>query len=216
MTPVLNSTSPSCSTMMKPIKKNHHNRLPSATTMAYHWCQEEVQKLPPYALSFTLKLGKRLILLVIENTEKSLTILKLQKDNYIPCSLKSSITLSGTQNFTTLASSFHTTTTEYIISAKKLMVDAALLERNIRSHKIFEEFLKICLYCYQFAIVEQETPYTTTDFYDNDYMLLFALTTEVLFQSENLLKNLNMLKIEISVDQQATICSKVFPGANNP
>jgi hypothetical protein len=141
MTPVSNSISPSCSTTPKPIKQNHPNRLPSATTMAYRRCQEEVQKLPPYVSSFTLSLGKRLISLVIDNTEKSLTILKLQKDDYIPHSLKSATTLSGsdevsrTQSFTTLASSFHTTTTEYIASAKKLMVDAVILERNTRSKK---------------------------------------------------------------------------------
>ena len=190
--------------------------------MAYRRCQEEVQKLPAYVSSFTLSLGKRLISLVIDNTEKSLTILKLQKDDYIPRSLKSAVKLSGsdevsrTQTFTTLASSFNTTTTEYIASAKKLMVDAALLERNVRSKKIFEEFLKICLYSYQLSIVELGTPNTPTDTYDNDSLLLFALTTSVIFQSASFLENLNMLKIELSGEEQATICSKVFPGANDP
>jgi hypothetical protein len=82
--------------------------------------------------------------------------------------------------------------------------------------KIFEEFLKICLYSYQLSIVELGTPNTPTNTYDNDHLLLFALTTEVLFQSGTFLENLNMLKIEISCEERATICSKVFPGTNDP
>jgi hypothetical protein len=221
MTSVSNLISPSSDNDTKSADSKKASRLPSATTMAYRRCEEAVQKLPPYVASFTLEQGKRFLSLVIDNQVKSLTLSKLQKDEYVPRSLRSSICLSGsndvsrTPNFMTLAASLNTTTSDYIQNAKNIMMEASLLEKNVRSKKIFELLLKICLYCYQLFLMELGAP-TTPDSQDTDHSLLFALTTELLFQSGTLLTELNNLQLEITVEERIEISAKVFPGINNP
>jgi hypothetical protein len=221
MTSVSNLISPSSNNDTKSADSKTASRLPSATTMAYRRCEEAVQKLPPYVASFTLEQGKRFLSLVIDNQVKSLTLSKLQKDEYVPRSLRSSICLSGsndvsrTPTFMTLAASLNTTTSDYIQNAKNIMIEASLLEKNVRSKKIFELLLKICLYVYQLFLMELGAP-ITPDSQDTDHSLLFALTTELLFQSGTLLTELNNLQLEISVEERIEISAKVFPGRNNP
>jgi hypothetical protein len=144
MTPASVSTSPSQYPTMKSRLKNENksDKLPSATTIAFRICQEEALKLPTNVSSYFFEQGKRLILLVIKNQEKSKKLTKLQKDDFVTRSLKSAITLSGSNkvsritNFTTLATSLGTTSSMYVTFAKAIMMEAALLEQNFRNLKM--------------------------------------------------------------------------------
>jgi hypothetical protein len=70
-------------------------------------------------------------------------------------------------------------------------------------------------YSYQYHIVELGVSLITPYIYNNGHFLLFAMLTEVLFQSDDLLDRLNTLNIEISIEERNTI-SKNFPGTNDP
>jgi hypothetical protein len=131
MSIALNSSSPSpTSTVTEKLLKTQKSQVKfsSATTIAMQQCQEAVQKLPACVSSYFFEKAHHLISLVIENQKKSNSLLQLQKDDYVPRSLKSAFTLSGsnevsrTTEFSTLASSLNTTTATFVQSAKAIVV----------------------------------------------------------------------------------------------
>jgi hypothetical protein len=223
MTPASVSNSPSLHALMKSTKKDKkfNNKLPSATTTALRKCREEAQKLPVNVSSYFFDQGKRLISLVIENQEKLANLKKLQQDEFVPRSLKSLVTLSGsnevsrTSEFLTLATSLDTTSSVYSTSAKAIMVEAALLERNFRNLKIFKQFLNFCKLCYQYQIMELGAPSTTAEATIDDQELLFALFTEMLFCLPTFLENFREMHVDLPIEDLIATRAKVFPGVND-
>jgi hypothetical protein len=223
MTPASDSNSPSQYSTVKFFtkSKNTYNKLPSATTIALRKCREEAQKLPTNVSSYFLDQGKRLISSVIENQEKSAKLNRLKQDEFVPRSLKSAIELSGsndvsrTTTFMTLATSLDTTSSVYVSSVKEIMVEAALLERNQRNLKIFEQFLNFCRLCFQYQIMELGAPSTLTEATTDDPELLYALLTEILFCSADFLENFRETNIDLAIDDLVATRAKVFPGVND-
>jgi hypothetical protein len=115
----------------------------------------------------------------------------------------------------TLVTSLDTTSSMYISSVKDIMVEAALLERNLRNLKIFEQFLNFCRLCYQYQNMELGAPSTTTEATTDDQELLFGLLTELLFCSTEFLENFRETRVDLTIDDLVVTRSKVFPGVND-
>jgi hypothetical protein len=217
-----NSSSPFLTSPVtdKPLKTPKlQEKLSSATTIAMRQCREAAQKLPACVSSYFFEKAHSLISMVIENQKKSDSLLQLQKDDYVPRSLKSALTLSGsnevsrTTEFSTLATSLHTTTATFVKSAKAIMVESALLERNRRLTHIVETFFTVCKIIIQFYIVEMGTPINQDDCATVDQDLVYVLLTDYLLDSQDFCNKVVLLSTDLPSIEIVHIRNKMFPMA---